>query len=614
MAANVNLPKLGDLPKDGDPYPEPTDEQTEIVNVLSGYYHEASNNRKGGLNPRDDKWEQNINLYWNRYDFSGKEHWQAKEAMPEVPGFVDRFAAAMKDALVGSPNDFYTVTDPYGVEDDISWAIKSMTDVWLSQAGRNQVGTVLDFSAVFEEQMKMGALMACSATVLWRNDIPKGRVSIESVDPREVWLDHTYRNLYRLRRVKLDVSDLIDMTKTVDSDGTPIFNLDSIAAALGDKRADRADTGVLTGSGTEQLSGRRGVTLDEYIATVVSKDGRVLAKDELMVVANDKYLIRGPEKNPYWHKRDWLVYAPLITAPLSVYGRTYMEDFGDLAKTFTELTNLILDATQTAAINAFAVVPSMLEDPTQAQGGIWPNKMFRLAEGYKAEEFARALTIGQMNPAVIQVWTTLKNELHEAAGINEVGMGQFAPKGRTSAAEVGAALNNSGAIIKSVAQTVETRFLNPILDLTWKTGVQHCKADDPLLKGAVGDPMWTALIENREELVKRPYSFQARGISMMIQRSRMLQSLMQLLQIIASNPDLMAAFMQQTDMQKLLDLLFNLSNINPQKLAVSERDMMVKSITQPMQQAAEGGTPSPPGLAAAGGAAQAAGIAKGGGY
>lgn len=126
--------------------------------------------------------------------------------------------------------------------------------------------------------------------------------------------------------------------------------------------------------------------------------------------------------------------------------------------------------------------------------------------------------------------------------------------------------------------------------------------------------MWTALIENREELVKRPYSFQARGISMMIQRSRMLQSLMQLLQIIASNPDLMAAFMQQTDMQKLLDLLFNLSNINPQKLAVSERDMMVKSITQPMQQAAEGGTPSPPGLAAAGGAAQAAGIAKGGGY
>src|SRR5882672_4136565 len=175
----------------------------EIVTALSSYWNEADQNRKSGLNPRDMKWEDNLNLYWNRYDFSKKAAWQAKETMPEVPAYVDRFAAALKQALVASPDGFYSVIDPADQEGDLAVSIKRMLDVWLSKVGRGQMGQLLPFSSVFEEQMKLGALMALSSVVTWKKDIPGGRVAIEPVDPRFVWLDHTYRNLYRIRRTEV---------------------------------------------------------------------------------------------------------------------------------------------------------------------------------------------------------------------------------------------------------------------------------------------------------------------------------------------------------------------------------------------------------------------------
>src|SRR5688572_28967377 len=123
-----------------------------IVPILQGYAQEAEEARRGGMNPRDAKWEENVHLYWNRIDHSRKAEWQARESLPEVPGFVDRLAAALKEALVTGPTGFYTVTDPADSEGDLTHAIKRMTDVWLSMCGRNQTGTCLGFPSVFEEQ------------------------------------------------------------------------------------------------------------------------------------------------------------------------------------------------------------------------------------------------------------------------------------------------------------------------------------------------------------------------------------------------------------------------------------------------------------------------------
>jgi hypothetical protein len=561
-------------------------DDSQTIRTLQGYLAEAKEARRGGMNPRDEKWSQNLDLYWSRYDFSKKASWQAQEVMPEVPVFVDRFAAALKEALVATPNGFYTVIDPADKEQDMANSVKRMTDVWLSTAGRNQVGQLLPYSAHFEEQMKLGAIMACASVTTWKGDTKHGRVAVESVDPRFVWLDHTNRNLYRIRRVELDRHEIPGLVKAVDGKGQPIFNLEEINRLItGLREEDQRWEEERTGQGVQVLSPRKPITLDEYVATVLDDQGNKIGDRALYVMANESYLVRGPEKNPFTHGKDWVTFAPLVTAPLSPYGRSYMEDFGSIAKTFNELTNMILDAVHVSALKAFAVVPGMLSNPAQLAEGISPNKMFQLEDGYKAQDFIEAIDLGTISPDAFKVWTSMKAELREAASINEIGIGQFAPKGRTSATEISETQQSSSALIRSVAQTVETRFLDPQLDLIWKTGLQHVQPGDEMIRAAAGDQMFSALMTRRKELIARPLTFQARGISTLIARGQMLKSLLNVLGVIAQNDIFLQAFLQKVDITKLINKLFELSNVDLTMLQATEREQAIRSVTEPMQAA-----------------------------
>lgn len=587
----------------------------DIVNTLVGYKNEAVEARKSGPNPRDDKWNENLDLYWGRYDFSAKANWQAKETMPEVPGFVDRFAAALKEAIMASPEGFYTIKDPSDTEGDISSAIKRATDVWLSTTGRNQNGSVLPFPAVFEEQVKMGAIMACASVTTWKEDYGKGRVAIETVDPRNVWLDHTYRNLYRIRRIEIDRHELNSMVDMEDSKGNPIFNLDEVSHLVGQLQQEEQQRRTdLTGHGNMVTSTRNPIVLDEYVATVVGPDGKTIANKGLFVVANDRFLVRGPEANPFWHKKDWLTFTPLVTGPRSVYGRSYMEDFGSVAKTFNELTNMLLDAVHTSSLNAYVVVPSMLANPNQLAEGITPNKAFLLEEGFDPKMFAQKLELGTLPPDAIRMWSALKNELREAASMNEIGVGQLAPKSRTSATEIVESQQNSSALIKSMAETIETGWLNVNLDLVWKTGLQHVKPDDEMIRAAMGPEMFDAIYARRKEFVARNVTFQARGISDIIQKSKMLHALIQILGIIAQNEILLKAFLQEVDITLLVNKLFELSNIDLSKLKVTDRERLIRSATEPLNAAQDranaAGSTSPAAAQTGQGIAQALGVGK----
>lgn len=554
-------------------------EDLEMVMALQGYWNESDTNRKSGLNPREDKWRMNLNLYWNRYDFSKKAQWQSRETMPEVPAFVDRFAAAMKEALIALPEGFYNVIDPADEERDLAQAVQNVTDVLLTRVGRTSSGQIIPFSSVFEEQCKMGAIMAMAGAVTWKNDVPEGRVAIEPVDPRFVWLDHTGRNMYRVRRIEIDRHELQAMMKQKDKKGNSIWKLGNMESLINSLTLyDMVYKAEMAGHGVFSSSPRAPITLDEYIATVVDNKGEVIADRSLCVVANQKFLIRGPEKNPFWHGSDWLVYTPLVPTPLSVYGRTYMEDFASIATAFTELTNLLLDAAFASSLNAWALVPGALINPEQVASGVTPNKVFLLEDGFDAKQFAQKLELGTLSNEGIQMWEMLKNELTEASGTNEIGLGQFAPKSRTSATEVNATQQNSSAIIRSVAQTVETRWLDPTLDLVWKTGLQHIKPSSRVMRSALGDDMWNAVYSNRRDFIERPFTFQARGISNTIYRANQFKALMTIMQIIGSNPNLTAAFFQEVPLPKFLDKLLELSGMDFSKLKATAREQAINQV------------------------------------
>lgn len=581
----------------GEPVPAPeptgppmTDE--EIVQVLLSYNSECEQARQSGHSPRDAIWEANWALYWNKYDWSNKADWQAKEIMPEAPQFVDRWSSAIREALT-TAGEWYTVTNPAMTFGGLAKEIRMILDESLEKCGTNQQGHDVNFLHVFEEVLKLGAITALCLAVTWRRVeesvmVPaqefdadgnpfftmrqetrtRGKVAVEVVDPRTVWFDPKRRGLYRRRRIHMDLHQLRQMAKMVDSEGTPIYRQDVVDRIVEDYEDDfrRTEEEAASGSGAmKTATGRKGVVLDEYLCAIVKADGTLAwPSNTWVVMANEKYIIVGPEPNPFWHGRDWIVFLPLITVPLATYGKSYMEDFASLARTFTEMTNLIIDGIFTTAMHAFAGDPSKLLDPTELEEGIHPNKLFQLEEGTDPREFLHAIELGRLPPEVIAVWQGIKAEFREAGKQNELSLGQVPPKGDITATEIQEAQAGSAAVTRSIAKTIEHGALDLTLDLVWQTRLQYLDLEPDMVKrmGTMGELLQQMPPALRYGLVGNNYRFRAHGISSILDRARDRNALLAALNWVASNETLLAEFLARYSPRKVLDRTLRLFGVN----------------------------------------------------
>ncbi len=572
----------------------------DVITVLRTYGDEAEETRKGGPNPRDGIWDSNWDRYWGRYNTAGKAAWQSTHVMPESPMFVDRWAAAMREALDRS-SEWYTVVDAAGKPSAVGVMIQKAMDVILSRCSRTPDGQVAGFSSVFEDQMKLGALMACCVAVTWEEDIdvPQGWPRVSTVDPREVHFDPRGRGLFRRRKYEIDKTELMHIAREADDDGDPIYDIDEIVELIGEQNEDlREDRERSTGTAqNEQESvGRKPITMEEWLATVIMPNGEVLASNALLVVANEKFLIRGPEENPFEHERDWIVFTPMIAVPLSIYGRSYMEDWSDVADAFVELTQLILDGSYTSVIKAFVANPDLLDDPTQLQEGISPNKIFEITEELDdLRRFIAEIDLGSLPQDVFQVWTALKTELREGAKLSEISLGQLAPNSRTTATEIAQVQQSGSAMIRTMARTIEERFIEPTLERLWKTALQHM--DFLEIADVIGVDAARMFNERREEFIESSFKIQVKGISGIVDRQQRLQNLLTALQVIGQNQFLAQELLTQVSPQKLVETLFSLFNIDTSDLQLTEREQLFQRLTRqlnPQQQQPGGGAQGRP--------------------
>lgn len=576
------------------------DDKTLIATVLDSYRVEAQHARESGPSPRDQIWRENWDRYWGRYDHSGKASWQAKYVMPETPQFVDRWAAAMREALTQGGR-WFTAVDETGQSNEMTPHIERYVDVLLSRAGRTHDGHVTDFASVFEDQMKLGALMACCASVTYSETLEGGWPAVNSVDPREYYADAQGRNLYRLRRYTVDKHRLLAMAQEKDGSGEPLYDVDAIVelhADIDEQMRNERERSSGHGQGDSGVPGREPITIDEWLCTVLLPDGTVAAENALVVVANERHVIRGPEPNPFWHQRDWMVFTPMVTVPFSVYGRTYAEEWSDPADAFVELTNLIMDGIFTTTMNAYAAQSEMLKDPSQLEGGLYPNVVFDLEEGMSPRDFMKAIDLGSLPGEAITVWQALKQEMREGAKLSEIALGQVPPKGDITATEVNQVSQSGSAMVRSMARTIEARFLEPVLTLLFQTGLQHMDFQDDQLRAELGPETADMLQARKEEFRDRRIRFRVRALSSLVDRQVTLQGLLSMLQTFAQNDLLMQSFLEKHDVGRLTDKLMELFGVDGLDFKISERERMINQVMAALQpgQPGEEGPPAPGGM------------------
>lgn len=567
-------------PEDQDDARSEEIEHRELVNTLNGYISEAEEARESGPGAREVAWSLNWNAYWANYDFTEKADWQSQNIMPEVPQFVERFTAAITQALVQA-GQWYTITDPAKKLTKIMPLVERVVRIMLDRAGRNQTDHRIGFEKPFGDSIKAGCMSLVAMSVTWQD----GALVVEPVDARELFFDPTGRNLYRIRRFEIDRHQLDEWREQLDSQKNPLFDQDAIDRVVGGYSADseeQIEKERMTGHGQETKWQRRPVEIHECLATILDSEGHAYGPKELAVMANRQEIIRGPEPNPYWHGRDWIIASPLITVPFSMYGRSYVEGFRQIAHAFTELTNLLHDSVFTSNMNCFMAWPSKLRDPNQIDEGVSPNKVFVADEEETdtSEEFIKSVKLG--NPQAMQhgvaMWQGLKAELREGGLQNELSLGQIPPKGDITATEIVESKEGSNSLTTHIAGNIESYVLSPLLELAWMTTLQMLDPADEDLRDELGEEVADMLSAQKEDFRKRRFRFKANGLTGIIERARRIRNMLGFLQVATGNERLMALIEKRFSMDKLLDRMMRDFGIDPYELEKSDEEKMQEAI------------------------------------
>ena len=572
--------------------PTPKMEPEALRQILSTLLGEARSARQSGVENRDDQWRANWDAYWARNDDSKRAPWQSREKLPDVANYVERFVASLRAALTSAGEEWYRFEDPLDKDAKLESIVKKVVDYGLSRCGKNSTGQEIAFPSTFANGIKAGCMNMPAFAITWRNN----RLVIDPVDAREMYYDPTGRVMYRFREYRVDRWELMKLAKQKTASGEALFDVAAIercvaAAPEEEKQEKERQTGV---SQQTADNTRKPYTIQEFYGTLIDAEGNLVGENQLAIMVNNAEIIRGNEDNPFWHGMDWIVSSPLIQVVGSPYGRTYVESFAQLATTFRNFTNLVMDAIHATSMPAYWAWPEKLKDPEQLNNGIHPGKVFVADEDATPGDVPiEKIDTGQLSPAAFSAWEAIRGMMREAASQNEIRMGQMTGKTHVSATEIDSASAGTDSLVEHLAEDIEANILSPILELSWITMLQHLDPEkDPWLQYELGEDVVNAIVNQRREFKNRTFRLRATGLSGLLRQNRERRGMVGFLQVIAQSDLLVQALQADYSISRMVSGLMRSFGIDMQQVQKTDQEREMER----MQMPPGAGMPGMPGM------------------
>ena len=342
---------------------------------------------------------QNREMYLGRQDWSHKQAGQSQEFLPKVPTSVEQMAALVRRGLVQF-GSWFSVNVDNNIRTSISGHhIQSVMEVFLKNLWKQNSQTQ-NFTTIMSDAVKVGMLesliilkvhggmmktrkfivepgeigLAEDGTVgkgednLRMEDDEEWRLRIDLIRPEDYYPDPTGNGLYEIHRVERDLHEVVQMAEdgVYDMKAVKMLINTDYPRPMDEKRTDRDRNQ----DEAPNPSFRKRVVLDEFWGTLLNSDGTVAHRNIVCTVANDKYLIRPPEPNPFWHQESPFIAEPIIRVPFSVWHKALYDDASSLNLAINEMFNLILDGGIAAVWGTRQIRLDDLDDPGQVSGGV----------------------------------------------------------------------------------------------------------------------------------------------------------------------------------------------------------------------------------------------------
>lgn len=606
MAREVN-PKA--KPEDDEMIPE----GVSVIQAINACRHESEMARRD----REVQGDKNWQLYLGKQDYSHKQEGQSQEFLPKVPVAVEQMSALVKRALVQFGNYFSVDVDTELGQLITGDEIREMLKVFLRDLWAPG-GKVTDFPTIVSDAMKQ-ALLKCLIIFKVHGAYKKGRklsfekgigfkekeietwkLRIDLVRFEDYYPDPTGNNLYEIHRVERDLYEVVDMSEGDDPIYDPAMVQKLVEHSGGGERADdeKLSEGDRNQNETTPPSFRKRVVLDEFWGTLLRDDGTVAHRNIVATVANERFLIRPPEPNPFWHQRSPLVVAPLIRVPHSVWHKALYDHASDLNIAINELYNLLIDGGMASVWGISQLRVEDLEDPSQVEGGIRQGMTLAVKQTlpHNAKVYER-LTEGQAPIEALQIFESLNSEFSQAALTNELKLGSL-PQKQVLATEVLESGQSQNLMLDGVVADLENQCMSPTLELAFLVIMQMAdklpeEAFSFLNNKKVALMIMRAEPEERFVLFFNRCRFVVNGLSSTMARALEFQKLMAFLQAVGINPLMLQAFITKYSPEKFLAQLLNALNLNPKNFERTEEELRQLLGQQSGQPGA--GTPPGPG-------------------
>lgn len=588
--------------------------EKDIVTYVLACREEAAEAKRDRMDLNRDNYE----MYHMKHDFSHKTRGQSTEVLAKQRMAVEQTKSFFQQAIADL-GEWFDITPADGSEGEQlvvrPYEAKALLTFMQRQAHYfSHIGNAIQTGL-------LGALIVTKTTgkmcpkpkfVVRKDGKGKSfRKHVEKIDNKswemvtkvvrqeDYFPDPTGNKLYEIEEMYMDLHEVRALAKGE----TAIYNLDvvnQLSTAVTEDPIEQGEKERETGQNTVITTGHRPkVKLTEFWGNVIDREGNITHENVVITIANDRHVIRKPTPNPNWHQKSPYTVAPLLEVANSVWPIALMDAPTKHNRTIIELNNLILDAAfkKVHAISQIRV--QHLVDQSQVSDGIPSGTALRvkntLPPGAKVMEPVE--TVDVPNDA-INVLNILQQEFNAAALTNDLRQGVM-PSRAVKATEVVEASQTITSIFQGIAKNIESKFIQPEIELEWATIANHWDLiDKDIFIKLFGKERGEQLSQLDPEDVfvdtVNGFAFRVFGISQTLSKAQDFRKLTTLLQTIGNSDVLIEAFVSGFDFKKLLGEIMSSLDIDKHKLAIP---VPLGGPTESLERQAEGqGGPEGPGM------------------
>lgn len=602
LGNTLRIPGLTDPVRDPDSLTEPA-----LREFFSSTFLMADNSRR----PRELVWHSCWDVYNGVYDWSSKAWWQSRANIPKVRSSVDRACSVFRKSLLRLRR-FYQVQADTKRGKLKGQFTSALLDYWLDQ--ENTLDELIT-------AMKVGLITSTSVLKIWfqlvRDDVAeivereetyqkygidigtktvrdvdfvtktKGKYAARAVDPFNFWIVPKTNRFAAIERTYSTYDEICALAEEGVYSKDKLDEIKNMTGNQGIKKTQEARRAQELP--TFQDKYMRELELYHYWGDIYNTDGRVVMPNAKFTLVNKQILISPARPNPFYHKKSPYAVGSPYLVPFATYNRGMVEDVYEIAKSITELSNVIFDGAMYDALKSFAIDVDQLDDPSEADNGMYPGKTW-IRKGSMSppnSKLIETVDVGKIPTEAMNALSLFKAAFQEGTYVNEWVEGQGG-KGDRTLGEVNIKTQSALEGLDEAARNIETSLIEPFLDLSARTIYQFHK-DYSIPRLADEFPEAAAMLQDmspkeRYATMMGEFSFKARGLSVLIDQQQRIGEITNFLQLLAQIPGMI----ERLNPDELLEMVMLPLNWNVERLLLSRQGLM-GSAQRPASAEGQGG-------------------------